>query len=149
MVDPGAPNIAFSSVEWVPIIPGTNAAFLMAMAYVIINEVLYDVDFVKKYNNAPMLVKPGGTPLSGKEVGVEGDYVAWDVADNAPAPLDKAKNPAIVLSEEARQRVGGARTVWELFVESVSKRPPGPAAGPSSTACWPRRSGAEWWRWAY
>ncbi len=37
VVDPRAPNIAFSSVEWVPIIPGTDAAFLMAMAYVIIN----------------------------------------------------------------------------------------------------------------
>ncbi len=128
VVDPRAPNIAFSSVEWVPIIPGTDAAFLMAMAYVIINEGLYDVDFVKKYTNAPMLVKPDGTPLGGKEVGVEGDYVAWDVADNAPAPLDKAKDPALVLSEEARQRVGGARTVWELFVERVSKYPPDVAA---------------------
>ncbi len=75
-----------------------------------------------------MLVKPDGTPLGGKEVGVEGDYVAWDVADNAPAPLDKAKDPVLVLSEEARQRVGGARTVWELFVERVSKYPPDVAA---------------------
>lgn len=128
VVDPRAPNIAFSSVEWVPIIPGTDAAFLMAVAYVIINEGLYDVDFVKKYTNAPMLVKPDGTPLGGKEVGVEGDYVAWDAADNAPAPLDKAKDPVLVLSEEARQRVGGARTVWELFVERVSKYPPDVAA---------------------
>jgi len=128
VVDPRAPNIAFSSVEWVPIIPGTDAAFLMAMAYVIINEGLYDADFVKRYTNAPMLVKPDGTPLGGKEVGVEGDYVAWDAADNAPAPLDKAKDPVLVLSEEARQRVGGARTVWELFVERVSKYPPDVAA---------------------
>ncbi len=128
VVDPRAPIIAFSSVEWVPIIPGTDAAFLMAMAYVIINEDLYGVDFVKRYTNAPMLVKPDGTPLGGKEVGVEGDYVAWDAADNAPAPLDKAKDPALVLSEEARQRVGGARTVWELFVERVSKYRPDVAA---------------------
>ena len=103
-------------MEWVPIIPSTDAAFLMAMAYVIINEDLYGVDFVKRYTNAPMLVKPDGTPLSGKEVRVEGDYMARDAADNAPAPLDKAKDPALVLSEETRQRVGGARTVWELFV---------------------------------
>jgi thiosulfate reductase/polysulfide reductase chain A len=124
VVDPRAPNIAFSSVEWVPIIPGTDAAFLMAMAYVIINEGLYDVDFVKKYTNAPMLVKPDGTPLGGKEVGVVGDDVAWDAAGNTPAPLDKAKDPVLALSEEARQRVAGARTVWELFVERVSKYPP-------------------------
>ncbi len=61
-------------------------------------------------------------------MGVDGDYMAWDAADNAPAPLDKAKDPAFVLSEEARQRVGGARTVWELFVERVSKYPPDVAA---------------------
>ena len=30
VVDPRAPIIAFSSVEWVPIIPGTDAAFFMA-----------------------------------------------------------------------------------------------------------------------
>jgi len=128
VVDPRALNIAFSSVEWVPTIPGTDTAFLMAMAYVIINEGLYDVHLVKRYTNAPMLVKPDGTPPGGKEVGVEGDYVAWDAADNAPAPLDKAKDPALVLSEEARQRVGGARTVRELFVERVSKYPPDVAA---------------------
>ncbi len=116
VVDSRAPIIAFSSVEWVPLIPGTDAAFLMAVAYVIIYEGLYDVDFVKRCTNAPVLVKPDGTPLGGKEVGVDGDYVAWDAADNAPAPLDKAKDPAVVLSEEARQRVGGAKTVWELFV---------------------------------
>jgi anaerobic selenocysteine-containing dehydrogenase len=30
LVDPRALNIAFSSVEWVPIIPGTDVAFFMA-----------------------------------------------------------------------------------------------------------------------
>jgi len=128
VVDPRAPNIAYGSVEWVPIIPGTDAAFLMGMAYVIIGERLYDESFVKLYTNAPMLIKPDGTPLSGKEVGVEGDYVVWDADAQAPAPLGKAKNPALTLNDEARQRVGGAKTVWELFTERVAKYPPEAAA---------------------
>ncbi|AET34038.1 molybdopterin-containing oxidoreductase family protein [Pyrobaculum ferrireducens] len=128
VVDPRAPNIAYSSLEWVPIIPGTDAAFLMGMAYVIIGERLYDESFVKLYTNAPMLIKPDGSPLSGKEVGVEGDYVVWDADAQAPAPLGKTKNPALTLNDEARQRVGGAKTAWELFTERVAKYPPEAAA---------------------
>ena len=128
VVDPRAPNIAYSSVEWVPIIPGTDAAFLLGMAYVIIKEGLYDVDFVKRYTNAPMLIKPDGTPLGGKEAGVEGDYVAWDAATGAPAPLDKAKDPALTLTDEVRERLGGVKTAWELFVERVKRYPPEKAA---------------------
>ncbi|ABL87344.1 molybdopterin oxidoreductase [Pyrobaculum islandicum DSM 4184] len=124
VIDPRAPNIAFGAVEWVPIIPGTDAVFLASMAYVIISKKLYDVEFLKFYTNAPMLIKPDGKPLGGKEIGVEADYVVWDNATQALAPLGKAKDPALELTDEVRQRLGGAKTVFELFRERVSKYPP-------------------------
>ena len=47
------PRMTLSAValadEWIPIRPGTDAAMMSAMAYVLITEKLYDADFVKTH----------------------------------------------------------------------------------------------------
>ncbi len=49
-IDPRYTDTAASlSDRWIPIIPGTDAAMLIAMAYVIITEKLYDQKFLDKY----------------------------------------------------------------------------------------------------
>lgn len=54
--------------EWIPIKPGTDAAMLITMAYVIINERLCCMDFIKKYTYG---FKKFKEYVTGKEDGIE------------------------------------------------------------------------------
>jgi thiosulfate reductase/polysulfide reductase chain A len=48
-LDPRYTKTAAKSTEWIPIRPGTDAAFLLAMIHVIVTERIGDCDFVKQY----------------------------------------------------------------------------------------------------
>jgi anaerobic selenocysteine-containing dehydrogenase len=72
--------------EWVPIRPGTDLAFALAMAQVMMYEVrVFDLDFMKNRTNAPYLI------------GADGDYVRdattkkpllWDLGDGKAKTFD-------------------------------------------------------------
>ncbi len=55
-VDPHFSTTAGKSDQWVPITPGTDAAFFLGMASVILDEQLYDEDFVLNHTSLPFLV---------------------------------------------------------------------------------------------
>jgi len=59
VVDPVGNNAAAKADEWLPIRPGTDAAFGLGMLNVLLNEVkIYDADFLKHHTNAGYLVGP-------------------------------------------------------------------------------------------
>jgi len=58
VVDPRLSEEAARADEWIPIRPGTDLAFLLAMMYVIIKEELYDAEYLREYSDATMLVDP-------------------------------------------------------------------------------------------
>ena len=56
-IDPRLTWFASRSNKWLPLRPGTDGALAMAFLNVIIKEDLYDKDFVKKWTNAPHLIR--------------------------------------------------------------------------------------------
>lgn len=131
VIDPRAPNLAFSSVEWIPILPGTDTALLLSMAYVIINEGLYDEQFLKRYTNAPMLIKQDGSPLTQSDLGQQGGaYMVYDSASNEVKPLGAAADPSLMYEGDIQTQSGPVhvKTVFRLLIERVSKYEPRKAA---------------------
>jgi thiosulfate reductase/polysulfide reductase chain A len=49
LLDPRFTKTASKATEWLPIRPGTDLAFFLAMLHVLITEELYDKDFVARY----------------------------------------------------------------------------------------------------
>ena len=85
VVDPRCSYEA-SKGEWVPIRPGTDLAFLLAMAHVILHEIKkYDVWFLKNRTNAPYLIGPDGNLFRDTETGKP---LIWDIAADRPKPFD-------------------------------------------------------------
>lgn len=57
MVDMNFTPTAAKADEWIQINPSTDAAFALGIVNVIINEKLYDEDFIKSYTDMPLLVR--------------------------------------------------------------------------------------------
>lgn len=92
MVDPRYNNTCHMADQWVPIIPGTDLAFILGMSNVVIEEGLYDEDFVNKYVLGFYALKKEVeqfTPEWASEIcGVEADTIrtlAREMAEAAPA----------------------------------------------------------------
>jgi molybdopterin-containing oxidoreductase family molybdopterin binding subunit len=118
-IDPICNHAGSKADEWVPIRPGTDAALMLSMANVLVNELgIYDRDFLKKYTNAPYLVRsdgiymrPGGKPLM------------WDASEEKAKPYDDDfKDHAL----EGSYDVDGVpcRTSFELLKEHLKTYTP-------------------------
>lgn len=85
-VDPRMPEGAFAGSEWVPIRPGTDSAFLLALIGVGITENLIDREFLARWTNAPYLVDAATLqPVTADAIGEAKDH--WLVFDEASAKL--------------------------------------------------------------
>jgi anaerobic selenocysteine-containing dehydrogenase len=112
VLDPRLSEEAAKADEWIPIRPGTDLAFFLAMAYVILKEKLYDEEYLRKYTNATMLVDPDTLePLGLKDMGNgKYDFKVWDRARGGPAWSRSAIYPAL----EGEFEVDGKRYVTVL-----------------------------------
>lgn len=82
VVDPVRAGFAAKADEWLRVRPGSDGALALALAHVIIDEELYDSEFVQTWTNAPFLVRDdNGRLVTGADLEPGGDpdaRVAWD-----------------------------------------------------------------------
>jgi len=72
--------------EWIPIRPGTDLAFCLAMLNVLLNDLeIYDAEFLKKYTNGPYLVEKDGYFFRDDK---EGKPLIWDPEDETAKSFD-------------------------------------------------------------
>lgn len=75
-----------SKGEWIPIRPGTDLAFVLAMQHVIVHELKkFDVDFLKRRTNSPYLIGPDRHYVRDKQTKKP---LVWDAKAGAAKPFD-------------------------------------------------------------
>ncbi len=76
---------------WIPVKAGSDAALALAIISVIINETLFDEDYVAGHTNGPFLVRTdNGKFLRESDLFPEGDpqnYIYWDMASRQPKAI--------------------------------------------------------------
>jgi len=120
VIDPRSSYEA-SKGEWIPIRPGSDLAFLLAMAHVMMHEGLqYDEWFMKNRTNAPYLIGPDGNyhrdPQTGKPM-------MWDPVENCAKTFD-SKFKDITLTGTYTVNGVECRTAFDLIREEFAKYTP-------------------------
>ena len=102
VVDPIYSSTATKADNWLNIRAGTDAAFALSLASVIVEEELADLEFMRTYSDAPLLVRADtGKRLRETELGATADpsgdrFMVWDATTGAAVavPLDRLGIPA-------------------------------------------------------
>ena len=82
VVDPRRAGLATKADHWLRVRPGTDAALALSLTNVMIENGWFDEEFVRRWTNAPLLVRADtGRLLRADALSPAGDpshYVAWD-----------------------------------------------------------------------
>jgi anaerobic selenocysteine-containing dehydrogenase len=138
VVDPRRAGLASKADHWLRVRPGTDAALALALTHLMIEQGWYDEDFVRRWTNAPLLVRPdNGRFLRASELSPTGDpahYVAWDAVAMAPVPYDPASSRYGADEDRLALRgtyevvavegVVGSRTAFDLLAEHARSMSP-------------------------
>jgi len=134
-LNPAHPDVAFADGEWLSCKPGTDAAFMLGVANVLVSENRYDAHFVRNYTNLPFLVKPDGRLLRAADLEEGGDtatFVLWDSASGGLANHDaEGAQPDLTYSGSITLADGTSSpvtTAWNLLVEHLRSYAPGDVA---------------------
>ncbi len=124
VLDPWMGMPAQSADEWVPIIPGTDAAVALAMANLLLNEYgVYDHEYLEHETNGPYLVGDDGHYVRD----ADGKPQMWDAVERRAKAYDDAFQRVALEVDETidGQRV---RSGFSVIKEHVKKYTPEMAA---------------------
>ncbi|MCX8022559.1 MAG: molybdopterin-dependent oxidoreductase [Syntrophorhabdaceae bacterium] len=120
VVDPRSSYEA-SKGEWVPIRPGTDLAFLLSMAHVMLHEIkVFDVWFLKNRTNAPYLIDEKGEYIRDPETKKP---MMWDTVENRAKPYN-GEFKDIALSGTYNIQGMLCKTAFDLIKEEFEKYTP-------------------------
>jgi anaerobic selenocysteine-containing dehydrogenase len=120
-VDPFCTHAASMADEWIAIRPGTDAAFLLGLVNVLVNELgIYDAPFLKNLTNAPYLVGADGRYDRDPETGKP---LIWDAANGAAKPFDAAIGDAALLGK-FQVRGDLVSPAFQVLADQVKKYAP-------------------------
>ncbi|HEX6255159.1 MAG TPA: molybdopterin-dependent oxidoreductase [Euzebyales bacterium] len=113
VVDPRRAGLAGRADHWLRVRPGTDTALALALAHVMIDRGWFDEGFVRRWTNAPLLVRSDtGRLLRADALSPSGDpdsFVAWDDVGGVPVPYDPAAGRLVV--DESHLALFGAREI--------------------------------------
>jgi anaerobic selenocysteine-containing dehydrogenase len=132
--DPIANFSGGKATEWVPIIPGTDAAVILAMCNIIVNKIgNYDEKYIALKTNGPYLIGPGGRymrqkgevilnppPAPGHGPGAPPSEGIGDDANNKPLVWDAVEGKAKVYDDPTIKEYA---LLGECQVNGVTCRP--------------------------
>lgn len=109
--------------EWVPIKPGTDLAFWLAVANVLVRKGFVDWEFLKKYTNAPFLVKEDGYFFR-----MDGKEHVWDLNEDKAKPYN---DPTVDAALQGEFTIDGTKVkpAFQVFKEHIAKYTPEWASG--------------------
>ncbi|MFV0548025.1 MAG: molybdopterin-dependent oxidoreductase [Limnobaculum xujianqingii] len=113
VIDPRFNETAAKADEWIPIIPGTDTALALGMIKIIMDEQLYDADFLRQHTGAVYLVDAQKKQLREKPDDAE-SYLVYDTLTQSTVRHDA---PGIVPALTQTELLANAEytTVFELI----------------------------------
>lgn len=135
VVDPRKTEIAAMADLWLQVRPGTDGALVLSMINVMIEEGLYDHDFVRDWTTAPFLVRSDtGNFLRANELtngGETSSYVIMDSVSKDTVTCTPGKplstDPVLDGTSTIKLAKGGeidCKTVFRLLRDSVAEYSP-------------------------
>ncbi|MEE8470833.1 MAG: molybdopterin-dependent oxidoreductase [Dehalococcoidia bacterium] len=118
-IDPRKAGMGPHTDEWLPIKPGSDLTFLLALANVLIEKGHVDSDYLTNFTNAPFLVQES----EGRFYRVGDKEQVWDTASQSAKAADaEGIKPAL----DGEYIVGNAKvkTAYRLLKEHVSSATP-------------------------